>query len=70
MSEIDHQRPPSRIWENCDTVVQAGCPFMSKIPYVGPHSDFMYGEDINLPLAEDSGTVGKRFVFVAFIRTA
>jgi len=68
MSEIDHQRPPSRIWESCDTVVQTGYPFMSRIPYVGPHSEFMYGEDIILPLAGEGSTVAKLLVFVAFVK--
>lgn len=71
MSQIDHQRPPSRIWESCNKVVESGCPFLSKIPYVGPHSEILHGEDIILPLAGDAGdagAIGKLIVFVAFIK--
>ena len=68
MSEIEHQRPPSRIWENCDKVVEEKVPALSCVPYVGPHSDFLYGEDVILPLGDDAGAVEKLLVFVAYIR--
>jgi len=68
MSELDHQRPPSRIWDSCNKVVETGVPFLSCIPYVGPHADFLYGEDIILPLDGEPGSVSKLLVFVAYIR--
>lgn len=68
MSEIEHQRPPSRIWENCDKVVESKVPALSCVPYVGPHADFLYGEDVILPLGNERGDVEKLLVFVAYIR--
>lgn len=68
MSELEHQRPPSRIWDGCNKVVESGVLFLSRIPYVGPHAEFLYGEDIILPLSDDLGSVGKLLVFVAYIR--
>ena len=68
MSEIEHQRPPSRIWENCEKVVTSKAPALSTVPYVGPHADFLYGEDVILPLGDDEGNVAKLLVFVAYIR--
>ena len=68
MSEIDHQRPPSRIWDSCNKVAETACPLLSSVPYVGPHSEFLYGEDIILPLADDTNAVTKLLVFVAYIR--
>lgn len=68
MSKIEHQRPPSRIWESCEKVVETRCPYLSSVPYVGPHAEFLYGEDIILPLADESGDVEKLLVFVAYIK--
>lgn len=32
MSSLNHQRPPSRIWDSCQKVVETGCPLLSTIP--------------------------------------
>ena len=68
MSEIDGQRPPSKIWASCDQVVKSRGPLLSRVPYVGPHANFLSGEDIILPLVADDGFVEKLLVFVAYIR--
>ncbi|MBT5458530.1 MAG: PAS domain-containing protein [Rhodospirillaceae bacterium] len=68
MSEIEHQRPPSRIWESCERVVTTQCPLLSSIPYVGPHAEYLFGEDIILPLGDESGAVIKLLVFIAYIQ--
>ena len=68
MSSLPHQRPPSRIWESCQKVVETGCPFLSSIPYVGPHAEYLYGEDIILPLAGENAQIDILLVFVAYIR--
>lgn len=67
MSEVDHQRSPSRIWESCERVVDTKCPLLSSIPYVGPHAEYLYGEDIILPLGDEGGSVNKLLVFIAHI---
>lgn len=67
MSSLDHQRAPSRIWDSCEKVVETACPLLSAIPYVGPHAEYLYGEDIILPLAGEQGAVDKLLIFVAYI---
>ena len=67
MSEIDHHRSPSRIWESCERVVDTKCPLLSSIPYVGPHAEYLYGEDIILPLGDEGGNVNKLLVFIVHI---
>ena len=42
-------------------------PLLSRIPYVGPHADFLDIEDVILPLVGDDGAVEKLLVFIAFI---
>ena len=70
MSEIEHQRAPSRIWTSCNHVSETRNPMLSRIPYVGPHSDFLYGEDIILPLSNDEDEVVNLLVFISYIRKA
>ena len=55
MSQIEHQKSPSRIWSSCEQVVKTYHPMLSQIHYVGPHAEFLYGEDIILPLLNDDG---------------
>lgn len=67
-SEIDHQKAPAQIWQNCCRVVESGKPFMSDTPYVGPHQGFRRVEDVILPLADDGETVDSLLVFVHYMR--
>lgn len=67
MSQLEHQKPPSRIWESCEKVVETACPYLTSIPYVGPHAHFLYGEDIVLPLGDQNNAVSKLLVFIAYI---
>lgn len=67
MSEIEHQRQPSQIWDNCDRVVHSMQPRLGRTPYVGPHADFLYAEDLILPLGDGGDGVGKLLVFAAYI---
>ncbi|MBK17262.1 MAG: hypothetical protein CMM52_00275 [Rhodospirillaceae bacterium] len=68
MSEIEHQKSPSRIWESCEHVAVTRNPLLSRIPYVGPHADFLYGEDIILPLVDEEDKIVNLLVFVSYIR--
>tara|TARA_R110002110_G_scaffold214748_1_gene428557 strand:+ start:774 stop:1259 length:486 start_codon:yes stop_codon:yes gene_type:complete len=67
-SEIDHQKAPSRIWQNCLHVVESGEAFKADTPYVGPHQGYRQVEDIILPLADDGKTVDCLLVFVHYMR--
>lgn len=66
-SEIDHQKAPSQIWQNCCRVVETGEPFKAGTPYVGPHQGYRRVEDVILPLADDGHTVDCLLVFVQYM---
>ncbi len=67
MSEIAHQRPPSRIWSACARVVATRLPLSSDTPYVGKHHEFKKTEDLILPLSADGETVNMLFVTADFL---
>ena len=67
-SEIEHQKAPSTIWQNCCRVVESGRPSLPGTPYIGPNQSFKEVEDVILPLAEDGETVDSLLVFVHYMR--
>lgn len=67
-SEIEHQKAPAQIWQNCCHVVESGKAFKSETPYVGPHQGYRRVEDVILPLADDGKTVDGLLVFVHYLR--
>jgi hypothetical protein len=67
MSEIAHQKPPSRIWASCRRVVEERTPLSSDIPYVGKNKEFLTTEDLIMPLSDDGRTVNMLFVTVGFV---
>lgn len=66
MSEIPHQKPPSKIWSSCETVVTEKIPMTTEVPYEGRNKDFSVSEDIVMPLSGDGVTVNMLFVVVDF----
>ncbi len=66
-SEIEHQRPPSRVFDNCRRVAETGRPLLANTEYVGPHQGFRRAEDVMLPLAEDGRTVDTVLIFVQYM---
>lgn len=66
-SEIEHQKAPSQIWQNCCQVAETGTAFAAETPYVGPHKGFRRVEDVILPLADDGRTVDCLLVFVQYM---
>lgn len=48
-SEIEYQRAPSTIWQNCARVIETGKPLLPETPYVGPNQGFKGVEDVILP---------------------
>ncbi len=66
MSEIPHQKPPSKIWSSCETVVNEKIPMTTEVPYTGRNKDFAVSEDIVMPLSGDGVTVNMLFVVVDF----
>ena len=67
MSEIEHQRAPSRIWAACERVVARQVPLSSDTPYVGKLHEFKTTEDLIMPLSEDGKTVNMLFVTADFL---
>lgn len=67
--ELDHQRPPSRVWTKFETTITARRPVATRLPYVGPHREFVRVEDIVMPLAADGIAVDMLFIVIDFIRT-
>ena len=67
MSEIEHQRAPSRIWTACERVVTHRVPLSSDTPYVGKLHEFKTTEDLIMPLSEDGKTVNMLFVTADFL---
>lgn len=68
MSEIPHQRQPSRIWSNCQKVVLERRPFSSDTPYIGPRKELVRAEDILMPLSDDGEVVSMILVVVDYLR--
>lgn len=68
MSEIPHQRPPSRIWSNCRAVIEARAPLRSDTPYVGSRRDFVVSRDVLMPLSDDDSDVTMLFVVIDYLR--
>lgn len=67
-SEIEHQRAPNQISQNCCRVVETGKPLLPRSRYVGPNRSFKTIEDVILPLAEDGKAVDCLLVFIEFLR--
>jgi hypothetical protein len=67
MSQIPHQKPPSRIWANCRKVALEGRPLAGDTPYIGRGKEFLTTEDLLMPLSDDGRTVEMLFVTVAFV---
>ena len=67
MSQIAHQRAPSRIWANCRHVALEGLPLSGNTPYVGKNKAFLTTEDLIMPLSDDGRTVDMLLVTVGFV---
>lgn len=66
-SEIEHQRAPNKVFQNCRRVAESGRPLLANTEYVGPHQGFRRAEDVMLPLAEDGATVDTILFFVQYM---
>ena len=68
MSEVEHQKPPSIIWNTCKTVVETAQPIYPHTPYVGPKKDIVDVEDILLPLAKDGINVDMLLIAISYVK--
>ena len=64
ISELAHQRPPSRVWEHFTGALDARAPVKGALPYVGRSRDIGGAFQIVLPLADDGHTVDRLLVCV------
>jgi len=67
MSDLPHQQPGSRIWESLEAVTLARVPRVNRVPYVGPHKDFISVVDMVMPLSSDGATVDMLFCIIDFV---
>lgn len=67
MSDVPHQRPPGRLWSNLEWVVAERRPKISRVPYAGPHRDFLSVVDIVMPLSRDGATVDMLFCIIDYV---
>lgn len=67
MSQIPHQKAPSRIWANCRKAALEGRPLAGDTPYIGKGKEFLTTEDLLMPLSDDGRAVQMLFITVAFV---
>jgi hypothetical protein len=67
LSELPQQQPGSQMWQNFSEVVELRQPRFHRVPYVGPHRDFLSLIDLVLPLSEDGQDVTMLLSLVDFI---
>jgi len=64
LSELPHQRPPSRVWDHLSAAFDARAPVRGSLPYVGRSRGIGGIFQIVLPLADDGETVDRLLVCV------
>jgi hypothetical protein len=67
MSELPQQQPGSEMWQNFSAVTTEAQPRFNRVPYVGPHRDFLSVIDLVMPLSNDGRTVNMLISIVDFI---
>lgn len=67
MSEVPHQQPDSTLFRNFAQVVETREPHFHRVPYVGPHRDFLSVVDLVMPLSSDGDDVDMLMSVVDFI---
>ena len=59
LSELPHQRPPSKVWDHLSGAFDARAPVKGVLPYVGRSRDIGAVFHIVMPLADDGRTVDR-----------
>lgn len=67
MSSLPHQRPPAKIWSSLQRVSDGGEPTVNRVPYIGPHKDYLSVVDMVMPLAADGRNIDMLFCLIEFI---
>ena len=66
LSELPHQKPPSRVWDHLAAAVEARAPVRGELPYVGRNREVGRVFHIVLPLSDDGVGVNWLLVVVDF----
>ena len=67
-SEFPNYDASSSIWPRHKLLDETGQPMLQRPNYVGPHNDFIYVENILLPLGVEEPGWGMQLMFIDFIR--
>lgn len=67
LSSQPHVEPDGPLMKQLREAVQTGRPVRSPIEYIGPQSEFRKLDEINLPLANESGQVTHLLVFMVLV---
>lgn len=62
--------PESSVWRSLELVARNARPVLLRPVYVGPHDDFIYVENVLMPLGVERAGWGMQMVFIDFIRKA
>ncbi|WP_299378367.1 PAS domain-containing protein [uncultured Kiloniella sp.] len=68
MSQIPHQKKPSKLWNFLEDAVVNKHPVIANPPYLGKYKEFKFIEDIILPLSADGKNVNMLFIGVDFLK--
>jgi len=68
-SKIPGRGPESKIWTIFSDIVERKQPILNRIPYVGPHREFIDIETVCCPISENGETVDRIVAFIGYIRS-
>ncbi|MEH6405005.1 MAG: PAS domain-containing protein [Sneathiella sp.] len=68
-SAIPGRGPGSKIWTVFSDIVENKQPILNRIPYVGPHLDFIDIDTVCCPISENGETVDRIVAFIGYIRS-
>lgn len=68
MSQIPHQKKPSKLWNFLEDAVTNKHPVIANPPYLWQYKEFKFIEDIILPLSADGKNVNMLFIGVDFLK--
>jgi len=69
LSEIPHQRPPSRLHANLTRAVSERAPILSDTPYVGIKKKFQKSDELILPFVDESDRITHLLMLLDFDRS-
>ncbi|WP_420403221.1 PAS domain-containing protein [Nisaea sp.] len=68
ISDIPHQRAPSKLHSNLTRAITERAPVLSDTPYVGTKKEFLKSDELILPLVDESDQISHLLVLLDFDR--